>query len=83
MDAVLLVIKLVLVLAFIALGLVSMVLPFAALVSAMATPGGVWESARRNKPLWVLALFVLNILAAVPYWLVVRPHLQRTAGGRP
>ena len=75
-------IKLILVLAFIALGLFSFALPFAALVSAITTPGVVWESARRSKLLWVLALFVLNILAAVPYWFIVRPHLERTAGGR-
>ena len=83
MDTLLFPVKLLLVLGFIAGGIFVGFLPLFSLVSAITTPGDVWRTAGRSKPRWVLALFVFLTFAAVPYWFIVRPHLERTAGRRP
>lgn len=57
-------------------------LPAVALIDAVRTPTETWQRAGRSKLGWVAALFVVNILAAVPYWVWVRRDLRRTPPSR-
>lgn len=61
------------------IALLSAVIWLWALVSAITTPGPVWERAQQNQIVWVVVIAVLGIVGALLYLLIAKPALTRAA----